>query len=116
MSNIQNTVHQSLNDAGYGQYASYAGPVVTALEERENEIVTNLRRVATEKGLGEREVNGILEAVGLLEPEPEPEQGTFEVNVEASNGFEQTILDAINRLEQRVEAVVNAAARHGVTV
>lgn len=113
MSTIRNTVSEALTAAGYGSYMTYAEPVIDALEEREDAIVTEIEAVAREKGLVEHEVAAIMERVGLVEPTPEP---VAEVADPDNQGDLATVLAAIESLRQEVTAIKNAAARHGVHV
>lgn len=112
MSTIRNTVESTLTEQGQGSYLSYAEPVVAALEAREEAIVTAVRQVATSKGLGDSEVDVVLEQVGLVEPTPEPEP----VNALSDNGSEGEVLSLLRTIQAEVEALKTAARRHGVTV
>lgn len=51
MSSVRDTVITTMQSAGLGSYASQAGPVITALENRESEIVDNLISFASENGM-----------------------------------------------------------------
>lgn len=116
MSTIQSTVQSSLDANGVGQYSNYAAPVVEALQAREDSIKDALRQFASDKGLSSEEVDEVFVLVGFNEPEPEPEPEPEVARPEASNGFEQQMLDALNDLTVKVERITQAAARHGVHV
>ena len=62
---IDATIEQSLQDAGYGSYNSYAGPVVAALQARERELAALLVDYAVDAGADESEVKAYLREIGM---------------------------------------------------
>jgi pyrimidine deaminase RibD-like protein len=68
VTSIHETVQQSLNASGYGQYQTYAAPVITALVDREHQIVGHLVQFARDKGLSEAEARQALAQCGMDVP------------------------------------------------
>lgn len=68
MTTINETVEQTLRGAGYGQYMSYAQPVVTALVDREHRIVGELITFARQNGLSEEQARSALSSCGMEVP------------------------------------------------
>jgi hypothetical protein len=67
MSSIRDTVREALRTSGLQGYERQAGPVITALEQREQEIADAVRRVAQDKGLRSHEIDGVMRQVGLAD-------------------------------------------------
>jgi hypothetical protein len=66
MTDIRETVQTALTQAGNGQYMSYAGPVIAALQEREYAIADELVRYAEQQGLPREQARQGLGSSGLM--------------------------------------------------
>lgn len=110
MSTIRETVEQSLRASGRQQYISYADGVVSALEQREEQIKAGLRQAAQQRGLSATQIADLFTQVGL---EQRPQVTTTHPN---TPGDDAAILQRLETLSRRVEDLVSAARRHGVTV
>jgi hypothetical protein len=73
VTSINETVNQSLRQAGYGSYGQYAAPVVSALVDREQQIVGQLIQFATQNGLSEEQARDTLRNIGMEVPTPQPQ-------------------------------------------
>lgn len=105
------TIRQTIESVLAPQYLSYASDVIAALEEREAQIVTAIREVASNKGLGESETEAVLVHVGLTEPAP------VVVDDPVSEGDTmRQVLDTVASLAAKVEALVGVAARAGYPI
>jgi 2-hydroxychromene-2-carboxylate isomerase len=120
MSNsIRETVQTALDRAGYGQYSTYAAPILAALEEREQGIADSIRDAADQAGLSDQ-ADAILSEVGLPDRkvvEPEPLYDTGNV----STGFDMASLnDALERalrpIQDQVHRLTEAARSRGISV
>jgi len=112
MTNIRETVTTSLQSAGYGQYTSYAAPVIEALEQREAQAVEVLTSYAEGQGLSFETIRPVLEEAGLVEPLPEP-VGTV------AGGMDEDSLSLtaqVAHLANIVERLVQAAASRGLRI
>jgi len=114
MTNIRETITTSLQSAGYGQYTSYAAPVIEALEQREAQAVEVLTSYAVGQGLSFEQIRPVLEEAGLVEPLPEPEPvGTV------AGGMDEDSLSLtaqVAHLANIVERLVQAAASRGLRI
>lgn len=73
--NIRDTVGDALQKQGVPlspQYRGYVDGVVTALETRESEIVSNLTLFAVEQGLSREDARSAMADCGLDVPQPTP--------------------------------------------
>lgn len=103
---IRNTVAENI---GSQSYLSYAEPVVTALQAREDQIKEGLREFAEGKGLSSQEVTNLFVQVGLEQPAPTPEP----VNAEGESDV-AALLREVRALNQRLDSASQQAARHGI--
>lgn len=65
MTNIQDTVRSAVGEDIARSYSNYVTNVVNALTQREDQIKARLTRYAQGRGLSQREIDGILNEVGL---------------------------------------------------
>jgi hypothetical protein len=108
MQTITETITSALQSAGYGQYTSYAAPVIEALEARQAEQVEALTAYAQERGVSAEEVRPVFVEAGLVEPMPEPE---------ATLGEDSLSLQAeVSRLGGLVQRLIDAAAARGLRI
>lgn len=114
MSTIQETVDQSLSAAGYGSYGQYARPVVTALVDREQQIVGRLIEFAQHSDLNVDEVRNALTQAGMMmppAPEPTPAQG-WNQTVDPASG-EGDLAGTLARIEQALTGLTQFARQNG---
>lgn len=110
---IRTTVTTAVDEvAGYsvsGGYGSYITPAVDALTEREYVLSEKIVEAVVEQfDVPEALVKERLEGIGMaVRPEPEPE-----VAAEAEGEGD----DRVSRLERKINALIAAAERAGVTV
>lgn len=68
MSTINTVVHDTLVNRGYGQYMSYADPVIEALVQREQQIAEHLINASRALDLDPSVVHGALADAGMHVP------------------------------------------------
>lgn len=105
MTTINETVQTTLSNAGYGQYQQYAAPVVTALVNREQEIVGRLIQFAERSDLDVSQVREALVGCGMHMPvERAPEPETMQAPMQTGEatpvgaGVEQALVGISNTL------------------
>jgi hypothetical protein len=111
MTNITETVQSALTSAGYGQYASYAAPVIEALEQREENAVAVLREKGMALGASEDQIDEVLTEAGLIEPTPEAD---FTLVGQDEDSLSLTA--QVAHLAGVVERLVQAAASRGLRI
>lgn len=110
MSTIRETVEGSLQSNGLSGYTGQARPVITALEQREEQIKTGLRNFASQRGLSGQQITDLFIQVGLEQrPTPVASHPT-------TPGDDRAILDRIDSLERSVRSLTEAARSRGLTV
>ncbi len=105
---IRETVSQTLPQ----QYLSYGGDAISALEQREQQIVTGLTEFARSKGLDDDEIREAFASVGLTMPEPPSALGAE--TSESGDHTLQQVLQEVRNLAQRIESASQQASRHGI--
>ena len=111
MSSIQETVDTSLSAAGYGQYGQYAAPVVTALVNREQQIVGRLIEVAQNTDLDTAAVRDVLQEIGMHMP-PAPVENT-QTPFDATPAPEGDLAGTLGRIEQALTGLTAFARQNG---
>lgn len=118
-STIQSTVASALASAGLSQYTGHAAPVVTALEERDYQLVELITaRVSSQFGVPAETVQQELGNIGMAvrpapEPEPEVEAPAAEEEAPAKKGKKgKKGGKRMDRLEATVQSLVDLAERH----
>lgn len=107
MTTIQETVDQSLSAAGYGSYGQYARPVVTALVDREQQIVGRLIEFAQSTDLDVEQVRGALQECGMHMP-PAPVAETTQ-----APAAEGDLAATLGRIEQALTGLTAFARQNG---
>lgn len=123
MTTINDTVDQALTTAGYGQYRSYAQPVVTALVNREEQIVGRLIEFATQNGMAEGDVRDALRGLDMQVPTPPTAAAA---TVTASSGAttapasagtpgsdDDPVLRMLSDIQQQIAGLTEFARRNG---
>lgn len=108
MSTIQETIQQSLQDAGYGGYRQYAQPVVTALVDREQRIAGRLIEFAQNSDLDVDAVKSALQECGMTMP-VETQQDT------ATATSDDSLAQTLGRIEQALTGLTAFARQNGYT-
>lgn len=120
-STIQSTVASALASAGLSQYTGHAAPVVTALEERDYQLVELITaRVSSQFGVPAETVQQELGNIGMAvrpapEPEPEVEAPAAEEEAPAKKGKKGKKGKGdkrVARLEARLDRLAELAERH----
>jgi hypothetical protein len=124
-STIQSTVASALASAGLSQYTSHAEPVVTALEERDYQLVELITaRVSSQFNVPAETVQSELANIGMaVRPTPEPEPEAEDAGVPVSDGEEAPAKKSkkgkkgkgdkrVARIEATVNKLVELAERH----
>jgi hypothetical protein len=106
MSNVRNTVIETLDSRGLAQYRSHAEPVIEALEAREESIKDGLTQYAQRRGLRPSEVDALFEQVGLTEPAPV-------VEPEAVTSGDGDLAAVLNKINDTLAGLTRFAERHG---
>lgn len=109
MTTIQETVQQSLSNAGYGGYMQYAQPVITDLVNREQQICGRLIQFAHDGDLDVDAVRNALVECGLTMP-VETVQATENVQAPASD---DALAATLGRIEQALSGLTEFARRNG---
>lgn len=108
MTTINETVQTSLTAAGRGEYLGYAEPVITALVNREQEIVGNLLTFAQNSDLDPEAVRATLAEAGLhMPPAPQVAENTQAPTAEGD------VASALGRIEQALTGLTEFARRNG---
>jgi hypothetical protein len=107
VSTIQETVDQSLAAAGYGSYGQYARPVVTALVDREQNIVGRLIEFANNSDLDTDAVRTALAEAGLHMP-PAPQ-----ATMQATGGNDGDLAQVLAQINQTLQGLSSFARQHG---
>lgn len=119
MTSVRDTVLTSLRQAGYGSYASYAEPVITALEGRERDISGVLIEYATQRGMDRNEATQAMTQAGLTAPQPQPVMQTMQagqdVPAQAAGNVNDEVLAALRDVQQTMSGLVAFARRNGYT-
>lgn len=102
MTTISETVLGTLRERGYGQYSSYATPVIDALVQREAGIVDNIMEFATAQGLSREQAREACRTAGLSVPDPEP------TPIQSSQGPGQAEGGDLAATLARIEAGLNS--------
>jgi len=120
---INETVDQSLRQAGYEGYSSYARPVVTALVSREQEIAGRLIEYAQRTDLNVDAVREALTGVGMHMPQaappaaqapPRPAPAGFPTEAQAPPATtEGDIGTVLGRIEETLSGLVGFARENG---
>lgn len=103
---IQDTVQQSLNSAGYGSYQQYAAPVVTALVNREQEIVGRLIQFAEGSDLDVNAVRQALDECGMHMPAQQQNQ-------QATSGETPDLAQTLVNINNTLAGLAQFARQHG---
>jgi len=98
---INETVQQSLSQAGYGQYQRYATPVVTALVNREQEIAGRLLQFAEGSDLDVNAVRSALTDCGMHMPQPQVQAMT---TAQSEDTDADPLTATLGRIEQALTA------------
>lgn len=116
MTTISETVLGTLRERGYGQYSSYATPVIDALVQREASIVDNIMEFATAQGLSREQAREACRTAGLSVPDPEPTPITQ--GQEGGGDLAATLarIEAgMNSMNQQVSSLTRFARDNGYT-
>lgn len=73
MQDVRTTVLDTLRGSGYGQYAQYAEPVITALVNRERDICGVLIEYAAQQGVSREQAEQALAQAGMAVPASAPQ-------------------------------------------
>lgn len=127
-STIQSTVASALSANGLSQYNDYAKPVVTALEERDYQLVELITaRVSSQFGVSAETVQQELGNIGMAvrpapEPEPTPEDRILADIAElpedeapakkSKKGKKGKSSKRLDRIEATVNSLAELAERH----
>ncbi len=111
MTTINETVQTTLANSGYGNYAQYAQPVVTALVNREQEIVGRLIQFAERSDLDVSQVREALVGCGMHMPPAQPTQVNMQAPSDPMQATEATPVGA--GVEQALVGISNTLA--GIT-
>lgn len=110
MSSIRETITNALPTGTADSYRQYVNIVVRELEERERGLRAQLLQHGTRLGASQRDINQVLDTVGLTAPEPV---------AQARPGFGGGVGDGISRndarafLDQLSQLVENARSTIG---
>jgi hypothetical protein len=119
---IDETVQTTLRSAGYGSYSQYATPVVTALVDREQQIVGRLIEFAQSTDLDVDRVRTALADAGMHMPptrlmnvaapatEATPRMDGDPAQSEAT---EQDLTAVLGRIEEALSGLTGFAREHG---
>jgi len=127
MQDVRTTVSEALNASGYGQYAQYAEPVVTALVNRERDICGVLIEYATQQGLSRAQAEQALAQAGMAvpvaaaqsQPPPRPAPAGFPGSVPAPAAASQTegtgdpVADALRDIQNTLAGLTAFARENG---
>lgn len=111
MSTINEVVDQTLQANGRGEYAQYAAPVVTALVNREQEIVGTLIEFAQNSDLDVEGVRSALAQAGLHMPVAAQQEDVAAATVGES--LDAGIASALARIEQVLTGLTTFARANG---
>lgn len=83
--NVRETVLDAMKTAGLGGYETQAGPIITALEQRESEAVGNLIDYAVDQGLGRDDARRAIAncgfEIGTTAPTEDPRVAAMEAQI-----------------------------------
>lgn len=111
MTTINETVEQSMNAAGLGGYRNNVAPVVTALINREQQIVGNLLTFAQNSDLDVAAVRNSLADAGLHMPVEAP--AAPEAAATVGQQVDAGVAAALARIEQALTGLTTFARRNG---
>jgi hypothetical protein len=112
MSSIRETVHSIISEEGFNSYVGHPAvdAAVTALEERESEIVTRVREHLLFSD--ENDVEEFLVDVRLVAPTPKPEpELTMTLQEQVTH-----LVGVVDNLTDMIARLVRAANSRGITV
>lgn len=118
MTTINDTVAEAMNANGLSGYTSHVAPVVTALVNREQQIVGSIIEVARNSDLDVNTVRTTLANAGLHMPAEAPAAPAAPAATEASGQTVGGAVDAglaqvLNRIDQTLNGLVAFARRNG---
>jgi len=107
---ISQTVQRALQDAGYGSYIAYAGPVIEALTARETAMADKLVDYAVDAGADLDEVQRYLREIGMIIPTRET-SATEEDEVETTTL--SRIENSLGAIARQIESLTQFARSNG---
>ena len=110
---ITQTVRSALNNAGYGSYISYAGPVIEALTARETDLSEKLIDYAVDAGGSADEVRHYLREIGMAVTVIEEDEPEVEPEVTSKKKGKQSKRELLERLSAQVDSLTDFARRNG---
>lgn len=111
MSTINQTVTETLAATGYGSYNQYAAPVVTALVNREQEIVGRLLTFAEQTDLDVDTVRTALGEAGMhMPPQAAQAPQTADGGTAGATG---DLAATLGRIEQALSGLTQFARQNG---
>lgn len=102
-SSIRETVESTLSPS----HLSYAGEAMSALEQREQQIVDGIRQAAQRYGLESSIVEDCLIEVGLVQRQTDEGSSSSDDDI-------ASLRAEVVRLSNTIEAARQAASRHGI--
>jgi len=104
---ISQTVQRALQDAGYGSYIAYAGPVIEALTARETAMADKLVDYAVDAGADLDEVQRYLREIGMIVPHVEESEDEVETTTLSR------IENSLGAIARQIESLTQFARSNG---
>ena len=105
---ISQTVQRALQDAGYGSYIAYAGPVIEALTARETAMADKLVDYAVDAGADLDEVQRYLREIGMIVPHVEED-----IEDEVETTTLSRIENSLGAIARQIESLTQFARSNG---
>jgi hypothetical protein len=114
LSTIEETVASTLNERGQSGYSQYAAPVVTALVNREQQIVGHLIEFARQQDLNVDAVREALTEAGMHMPPPAAvPDSTPRMDGDPAQQDSNDLGAVLGRIEETLSGLVGFARENG---